>query len=162
MYSSDPLWLRLKTYHPDKSGVELPFSHRLARENGWNKRFALRAIDEYKRFVYLACTSSLPVTPSEEVDQVWHLHLIYSKLYWEDFCGKVLQQPLHHSPTEGGKSEGAKYMQQYEATLQAYKDTFGETPPMDLWPPAGERFAGKKWRWINLDRYWVIAKWLRV
>lgn len=155
---TDPLWLRLKAYHPDKTGVALTFSHRLARENGWTRRFALRAIEEYKRFVYLACTGNQPVTPSEEVDQVWHLHLIYSKLYWDDFCGEVLQRPLHHSPTEGGHAERAKYHMLYEQTKQRYQEIFGEAPPADLWPPAKKRFAPGNWRWINLNRFWLIPR----
>lgn len=155
---TDPLWQRIKAYHPDKTGVALTFSHRLARENGWTRRFALRAIEEYKRFVYLACTGTHPVTPSEEVDQVWHLHLIYSKLYWDDFCGEVLQRPLHHSPTEGGNAERAKYQLLYEQTKQRYQETFGEAPPPDLWPSVKKRFAPGNWRWINLNRFWLIPR----
>ncbi|MEK6230809.1 MAG: hypothetical protein N2A42_03075 [Luteolibacter sp.] len=33
---------------------------------------------EYKRFVALAMLAGHPVTPSEEVDQAWHLHLVYT------------------------------------------------------------------------------------
>lgn len=159
MYTSDPLWQRISTYHPDKPGVELSFSQRLARENGWNRRFALRAIEEYKRFMYLACTGTTALTPSEEVDQVWHLHLIYSKLYWEDFCGEVLQQPLHHAPTEGGKKEQGKFAQFYSDTLKRYQETFGEAPPSDIWPNSSKRFGKSKWRWVDLTRFWLVPKW---
>ncbi|MDG1138946.1 MAG: hypothetical protein P8N49_05445 [Opitutales bacterium] len=49
----------------------------LASECSWSIRFAEKAIHEYKRFIYLLCVSSHPVTPSAQVDQVWHLHLLF-------------------------------------------------------------------------------------
>src|SRR5688572_11688538 len=94
------LWARIQAHQFDKPGVEMPFTRRLAEENGWPESFALEVIEEYRRFVYLACTAGEEVTPSDEVDQVWHLHLAYSRDYWDEFCGKVLRRPLHHGPTE--------------------------------------------------------------
>lgn len=156
--NNNDLLLNISAYHPDKQGVTLPFSKRLAIENGWTRRFALRAIEEYKRFVYLACISPTQVTPSEEVDQVWHLHMVYTRAYWDEFCGKVLGRPFHHSPTEGGSTEDQKYFTQYNQTLELYKTIFGEDPPNDIWPPARQRFEGGLWRWVSLRRYWVIKK----
>ena len=152
------LWQAIQAFHPDKHGVELPFSKRLALENGWSRRYALRAIEEYKKFVFMACTSPTPVTPSEEVDQVWHLHLVYTKSYWDDFCGKVLGRPFHHSPTEGGTQENHKYREQYTRTLEHYATTFGEKPPADIWPAPDQRFSGGLWRWVSLKKYWVVKK----
>jgi len=51
------------------------------------------------------------VTPSDTVDQAWHLHLIYTGHYWEELCGKVLGLQLHHEPSAGGAVEGGKYEQ---------------------------------------------------
>jgi hypothetical protein len=152
------LWKSIDHYHPDKPGVAMPFSRRLAIENGWSRRYALRAIEEYKRFMYLACVIGQPVTPSEEIDQVWHLHLVYSRAYWEDFCGQVLGKSLHHSPTEGGSNEDQKYHLQYEQTLAAYRQEFEQEPPHDIWPASDKRFKGGLWRWVNLSKYWVLRK----
>ena len=44
--------------------------------------------------------SDHPVTPSIEVDQVWHLHLIYTRQYWNDFAKHMPFEP-HHGPTKG-------------------------------------------------------------
>ena len=96
--NNQSLWEAILVYHPDKPGIDLPFSKRLAIENGWTRRFALRAIEEYKRFVFLALTAGTQVTPSEEIDQVWHLHMVYTRAYWDDFCGQVLNKPFHHAP----------------------------------------------------------------
>jgi len=57
----------------------LPFEARLARENGWCRAYTQRVIVEYKRFVYLAMTAGHVVTPSEEVDHAWHMHLTYTR-----------------------------------------------------------------------------------
>ena len=141
MRNSNPELLeRLKNYSPDKPGVEFPFSARLARDNGWTREFAFRAIEEYKRFCYLAATSGHPVTPSEEVDEVWHLHMIYTKSYWEDFCAGILRMPFHHNPTEGGEKEGNKFYDWYSRTLESYRLAFGEEPPKDVWPDPEKRF----------------------
>ncbi|MBC8042831.1 MAG: hypothetical protein IAF08_05225 [Rhizobacter sp.] len=154
-----PLWTRLCGYSLDAVGAELPFSRRLARDNGWTHSKALRAITEYKRFVYLALTAAHPVTPSDEIDQVWHLHLLYTDSYWNEFCAAVLQSPLHHTPTDGGNREGKKFYDWYERTKHAYATTFGIAPPEDLWPDARVRFgAASRFKRVNTKESWVIAK----
>jgi hypothetical protein len=156
----DPaLWQRIHAYSPDKVGVDYPFSRRLAREMGWSRQFALQAIEEYRRFMYLACIGQHPVTPSPTVDAVWHLHLIYTRSYWDDFCGQVLQKPLHHAPTEGGKAEGDKFNDWYNRTLKTYALEFNAPPPPNIWPPADIRFKPRREQWIDLDRFWVIKRW---
>ena len=102
------LYRRIQEFSVDKSGSDFPFSQRLARENGWADDYAQRVIDEYKKFAFLAVAADHPVTPSDQVDQVWHLHLVYTHSYWDEFCQKVLQQPLHHVPTCGGEREHAR------------------------------------------------------
>lgn len=134
------LWRRIQAHEFDKADVELPFSMRLAEENGWTDDFTQHAIREYRRFVFLACIADHEVTPSDEVDQVWHLHLAYTQDYWDRFCGEVLRRPLHHRPSEGGISEQIRYEANYLQTLALYQDTFAEPPPPEFWPPAQIRF----------------------
>ena len=94
------LYQKICDYSPDDPECVLSFSQRLARENGWTHHFAKRVVEEYKRFMFLAVATGHPVTPSEQVDQAWHLHLVYTGSYWKDFCGNVLGQPVHHGPTQ--------------------------------------------------------------
>ena len=82
------LWDRIQSYNIDEIDIALPFSRRLMRENGWDLDYALHVIEEYKRFMFMLCVADHPVTPSDQVDQVWHLHLIYTRSYWDDFCGQ--------------------------------------------------------------------------
>jgi hypothetical protein len=127
------LLARIQAHRLDKEGAELPFSERLAQENGWPQFYALRVVAEYRRFVYLACVADGEVTPSDEVDQAWHLHLAYTRDYWDEFCPNVLGRPLHHGPTEGGSAENERYEANYGRTLELYERTFGERPPSDIW-----------------------------
>lgn len=135
---ADPVWNRLSVYTIGPDDAALGFTERLARENGWSRAKADRVIVEYKRFCFLAVTVDHPVTPSDEVDQAWHLHLTYSRDYWERFCPEVLGRPLHHGPTAGGSDEQHRFFDQYAETLRSYARVFG-SPPADLWPDAARR-----------------------
>ncbi|WP_207796605.1 glycine-rich domain-containing protein [Sphingomonas oleivorans] len=101
-YRDHPVWLLLSRYTIGPANVGLPFAKRLARENGWTDAHAARVIEEYRRFCFLSVTGDGEMTPSDAVDQVWHLHLSYSRDYWERFCPNVLGRALHHGPTAGG------------------------------------------------------------
>jgi len=149
------LWNRIEQFSLDEANASLPFSRRLARENRWTHARALRAIAEYKRFMFLGCVAGHPVSPSEDVDQVWHLHLAYSKSYWKDFCGDVLRQPFHHEPTKGGRDESAKFEDWYGKTRASYRTFFGAEPPADVWPPCPVHHELK---WVDVGSNWVIPK----
>jgi hypothetical protein len=45
----------------------------LARDNGWPREFTRRVVEEYKRFMFLTTVADHVVSPSEAVDQAWHL-----------------------------------------------------------------------------------------
>jgi uncharacterized protein (TIGR04222 family) len=134
------LYQRICAYELDDPSHEIGFLAHLMRANGWSRPFALRAIEEYRKFVFLALVADHPVTPSDQVDQVWHLHLLCSDAYWNDFCPRVLGRPLHHHPAKGGQAERDRFHEQYRATIRSYRQHFGE-PPMDLWPPVDVRFG---------------------
>lgn len=153
------LWSRLLQFQFDEPGIALPFSRRLARENSWSQRYTMRVLEEYRRFIFLTMTAGHPVTPSVDVDQAWHLHLTYTRSYWDDLCPNVLRQPLHHQPTKGGTKEGAKFEDWYARTLQSYKAAFGVAPPADIWPAPAIRLAAEsRIRQVSNRTHWVIRK----
>lgn len=139
-YLHHPIWAALNDHEIGPAYAALPFAARLARENGWSAAQAERVLAEYKRFCFLAATTGHEVTPSDAVDQAWHLHLTYSRDYWERFC-PLLGRPLHHEPSSGGAASGHHYFERYAETLQSYERVFGEKAPADLWPNAARRLV---------------------
>lgn len=160
----EALWDRIVAHRFDDPAARLTFTARLARENGWTIGKAVRVVDEYRRFVFLALTAGHAVTPSEDVDQAWHLHLAYTRDYWQIFCRNVLGEPLHHGPTRGGRAAADRYDDQYRQTLAAYEAAFDTPPPADIWPTPEQRFGPDlAWRRVNVANHWVVPKprWLR-
>jgi len=153
------LWDRIRAFDFEDPASPLTFTRRLARENRWSLDYAHRVVEEYKRFALLAIVAGHPVTPSDAVDQAWHLHLVYTRSYWDEFCGEVLGKPLHHGPTRGGEAESAKYHDWYAKTQDSYIRVFGHEPPADVWPPAGVRF-GRDLRFarVNTGTHWVVPR----
>ncbi len=144
------LWLRLKHYHFDDlvpsqlrdrvramfGGTDAStqaFASKLVRKLGWTRVFALRAIEEYRKFVYLGMVSESSVTPPRVIDQVWHEHLLFSRAY-RDFCRDVLERDFDHNPELlPSEQQTEAFHAQYDATLELYRDEFNMTPPADIW-----------------------------
>jgi hypothetical protein len=92
------------------------------------------------------------------VDQVWHLHLVYTRSYWQDFCPNVLRRELHHGPTLGGAEEQTKFTNWYARTKETYAARFGEKPPRDIWPDSRTRFARVNFRRVDMDANWILPR----
>ena len=152
------LWERVRKFELNDPRASFSFSDRLARENSWPLEYTLRCIQEYKRFMFLICIAHHPLTPSDEVDQVWHLHLLYTESYWQEFCQHTLGRKIQHGPTKGGDAEKAKYNDWYQATKDFYAMTFDRVPPADIWPASAIRFGQIRFTRVNLHKNWVIPK----
>jgi hypothetical protein len=144
------LWLKLKNYHFDHvvpvdlwdhitsvfGGTDAStkaFANKIARKHDWTDGFALRAIREYKKFVYLGVVSDFNVTPSKIIDLVWHEHLLFSKAY-RDFCTDVIDYTFdHHPELVPMQDQTGRFNAQYMDTLALYKTEFGIAPPEDIW-----------------------------
>lgn len=131
---NDNLWNKIADFNLDNPVSEYGFSTRLAKEHRWTKNFTEKAILEYKKFMYLAATSDLMVSPSEIVDTVWHQHLIFTQSY-NDLCN-LLGKPIQHVPSTHNKKDFEKFRQAKERTRKLYAANFGE-PPKDIWEYPG-------------------------
>jgi hypothetical protein len=150
---------QIQQYSLDNSDAEFPFSKKLAKENNWTVEYTKRAIEEYKKFTFLAVVSGHPVSPSETVDRVWHLHLTYTQDYWEEFCLKILGKSLHHQPSYGGCQEQEKYSDWYIQTINSYQLLFGEIAPIDIWESPETRFRLEdKLVRVDREKNWIIPK----
>lgn len=110
-------------------------------------------IFEYKLFLTMGYLSKKVITPSEETDQVWHLHQTYTRHYRMSMA-KFLNKPFKHQPTLGGQSEIDLYDDLYSSTLKFYEDVFQCHPPDDVWGTPEVRFNPEKFslRHCNLFR----------
>ena len=133
------------------------FIKRLQSENCWSEEKTLLAIEEYKKFMFLAAVCEKAVTPSEEIDQVWHLHI----LHMEDYHSYIndLGRKIYHGPTKGGKIEDIRYFDQYVYTISEYSRIFDSNPLeiKEVWPPPDERFKGEFVR-IDAETHLIINK----
>ena len=155
----DPLWSKLEAFELDAPGAQLNFTQRLMRENGWGRDYSERVIQEYRRFLFLAMRAGHSVTPSDQVDQAWHLHLVYTRSYWDDLCNQVLMRPLHHGPTRGGSGEDQRFWSDYEKTRDSYQRFFGQPPPADIWPEPSVRISpALQWQRIDTGAFWMFSK----
>lgn len=109
------------------------FAGKLCRKLHWSPRGALRAIEEYKRFVYLGVISDTQVTPSKIIDAVWHEHLLFTAGY-RTFCEEVIDYNFQHFPELVPLAEQTEiFAAQYQRTLELYEQEFGVAPPAIIW-----------------------------
>ncbi len=133
MLTNKILWQNIQDFAMDDANALFPFSKKLAKEQNWSNAFTLKAINEYKKFMYLCCISPTGASPSKIVDEVWHLHLTYTKNYWEDFCGIVLHKKIHHNPSNGSIGDYNKYQNLEKSTMLLYEKEFELKAPSEIW-----------------------------
>jgi len=155
------LWDRILGFCLDHREAAFSFAARLAKENGWELLYALRVLDEYRKFAFLLAAAGHFVVPSDAVDQAWHLHILFTKS-WGAFCTGVLRMPVHHEPAFAGSDDGDRFKSGYEQTIETYRHYFGE-PPKDIWPDMGRRFGRDlHYQRVNLATHFLIPRfWLR-
>jgi len=158
------LYAKIREFQLDYLEAKYPLSAKLAWEYHWTEIYTLRAVHEYKKFVFLATITDRIVSPSTTIDRVWHHHLLYTHSYWQDFCGKVLNKPLHHYPGGGGTEEFTRDCLRYQYTLELYQSHFGD-PPADIWdspPLQSNHLAHHKRYWLIPNPiYWLKSNWAR-
>ena len=144
------LWQKLRAYHFDHlvpaniwqkvtasfggpDAFSKAFAEKIARKHGWSKSFALKAISEYKKFVYLGVVSDFHVTPSKIIDVVWHEHILFTRAYRE-FCDEVIGYQFdHHPELMPVTDETGRYNAQYVDTIEFYISEFSFEPPTAIW-----------------------------
>jgi uncharacterized protein (TIGR04222 family) len=152
------LYQRLEAYQLNDNTHEFGFIRHLMKSHGWTQDYSARAITEYKKFAFLAVVADHQVVPSDQVDQVWHAHVLLTQSYWNEFCPKVLGKPLHHHPARGGRPERAEFHDLYTKTIASYRHFFG-SPPIEIWSPPDVRFGAElKMQRVNLSDNWIVPK----
>ncbi len=128
----DPdLWQRLTRWRQGASGRH--FAEYVDKKLKLHQGAADRLADEYVRFLYLAATSAEPLAPSRIIDEAWHLHLLDTRAWFDQFCPEVLGRTLHHVPGRPSPDRDPAYA----LAKERYLSEFAQSPPEDIWPAAG-------------------------
>jgi uncharacterized protein (TIGR04222 family) len=131
------LWQKIAYYDLDDPKSAHPFSKKLMHEQKLTSTLTQRTIAEYKKFIFLVLVEPQGASPSQKVDEVWHLHITFTKNY-ADFCEQIAGNFIHHNPSKGGAEEVNRHALWYKDTLIAYVRHFDAPPPPDIWDyPAG-------------------------
>lgn len=120
------LWQKIEQFDLIFPQSEYGFATRLSFENDWTAYFTLKAIEEYKKFMFLAATANQMVSPSEIVDIVWHQHLIFTESY-KEFC-TILGKKTEHIPSTHNKEEKETFLRAKNQTKKLYEQNFGSQP----------------------------------
>ena len=102
------------------------------RRNGerlWDEERVERALNEYKQFLALMHWNPEAVlVPSEDIDEVWHTHVLNTARYQAD-CETIFGRFQHHFPTFGESEEvQEEQMKGRDETLKLFEEAFGEVP----------------------------------
>lgn len=106
-----------------------PIAYQLMRSTSgpqWTEQRTKRAIAHYLAFLYLVqCYPDHQLTPTWDVDQVWHYHILDTHKYAED-CQQLFGRFVHHFPYFGARSEADRQIwhQAYALTQLLFRQHF--------------------------------------
>lgn len=115
------------------------------RRNGeqlWDEERVARALHEYKQFLALMhWYPDAVLIPSEDIDDVWHTHVLNTARYQQD-CEAIFGSFQHHAPSSGDSEEVLdEHTNDRDETLQLFEEAFGEVP--ESYTPVSERRCGR-------------------
>jgi hypothetical protein len=102
------------------------------RRNGerlWDAQRVERALHEYKQFLALmAWHPEAALVPSDDIDEVWHTHVLNTARYQAD-CQAIFGHFQHHLPSSGESEEVLEEHQKgRQETMQLFEEAFGAVP----------------------------------
>lgn len=126
----------MNTKHSNSAIDKINFEPILAKlcspERGlnWSKEKAIKSVQEYKRWLLLHILfPNETFAPSENLDIVWHCHILDTRKYVSD-CSLMFGKGvfLHHNPYAGWESPEAeaKHQNVFQRTKELFKKYFGE------------------------------------
>lgn len=66
------------------------------KRHNWSLEKVENAISGYHQFLYLVEKVG-HISPSKEIDDIWHRHILHTKQYAED-CHEIFGRFIHHNP----------------------------------------------------------------
>lgn len=96
---------------------------KLSEKKGWAVERIARTETEYLRFLYLLAKypEEIIVPWSEDLDEFWHQHILYTRQYPRD-CQTVFGRFIHHDPYIEADPE--KHKKAWTRTQELYAEEF--------------------------------------
>lgn len=91
---------------------------RYSEDNNVNPDYALKLFLEMKKFLISVAFYGKPVSPSKEIDKMWHAFILYTRDYTE-WCQKYFGYYIHHNP--GGMSHPVDFIDTAESIFNIDK-----------------------------------------
>jgi hypothetical protein len=74
-------------------------------QSGWTRQQATLAINRYKMFLFLVYLHPYtPLVPTQEIDRVWHCHILETRKYFKD-CQMLFGRFIHHEPDSTAENQ---------------------------------------------------------
>jgi hypothetical protein len=85
------------------------------------------ALTRYLRFLELVAENpQRPIAPTREIDEMWHLHMLAPRAYFED-CQRLFGQLLDHDGGFGKReNELPELLRVFDDTARRWQERFGE------------------------------------
>ncbi len=101
-----------------------PLIHRMVDKYDWTEDRSRSVFEDTKRYLFLARTTSLPLIPPPDVDEVWHNFILFTVDY-ASFCERFLGKFIHHRPRRRDDPPTGNGFT-VKDTLEVAKANFGE------------------------------------
>ncbi|MEQ8272758.1 MAG: glycine-rich domain-containing protein-like [Deltaproteobacteria bacterium] len=93
----------------------------------WSEQKLRGALRSYERFLLLAAKHpDVAIAPTREIDEMWHLHMLHPRAYYED-CMRVIGRILDHDGGFGQEPEEVPVLAAtFERTAKLWEEAYGE------------------------------------
>ncbi len=99
-----------------------PVIFKLVHECDWTLEKALLVEAQYKTFLFMTLTLSEAVVPTQDIDEMWHNHILDTRLY-ALHCKEVFGRFIDHFPYFGvrGGNDAQLLKESYKDTVQKFR-----------------------------------------
>jgi hypothetical protein len=87
-----------QTFSSKLQALDLEPIEKQLLQYGWSRQQTTRAINRYKMFLSIVhLHPDTPLVPTQEIDIVWHCHILHTRKYFQD-CQMLFGRFIHHEP----------------------------------------------------------------
>ena len=103
----------------------------------FSKKYSENLINEFDKFMFLK-NKYINVSPSNNVDKVWHTYILNTKLY-RDYCLKNFGKFIDHDPEDANNQILREI--RFKNTLSKYFTEYGYRPSLNYWNNSQNKYC---------------------